>query len=502
MQRSGSKAGAGCQPSSSGDPVGRSWAPWLALSAVLGAVYLVFLDRTTLGIALTHIALDLDVRGGSLDVDWVVTAFLVASGVTLPIAGWIAESRGQKRVYLETLAVFVVGSIVSGLAPNLVVLLGGRVLQGLAAGIMMPLSLAIAYTVFPPERRGTALGIWGVAAMAAPAIGPPLGGWLITVASWRWIFLINLPIGMAAALVARRHLPRTEPDGRKALQWTIWMAAGLGMIALIVASRQLLVWGVTSPRTILVLAVGMGGLAWAVRGSLRVPEPLIELRMFAVRTFVASMAVLSLKRVGQLARFIFLPVALQSIYGFDAIEVGAMFTAEAAGMMLTMALGGWLADRIGSRMLVASGLSVVAGVMWMLGHLDAATPRSEIVMLLWVGGMANGITIMPNSVAGMNSVPTRLAPQAAAVRSIVREIAAAVGVASLAALVVARVGTISPEIPGSEAADVYNLVFRIAAVTSLVAAAVATQLPGRSKMRELQRMRSRTDERFFPGGSA
>lgn len=469
--------------------------PWVAMAVILGGSYMMVLDTTVLGVALPDIARELDAAEG-IGIDWVVTAYLIAVGAVQPATGWFADTLGKKRTYLWALSLFVLGSVLAGIAPSLELLVLARVLQGLGGGAMQPVGMAMIYELFPPERRGTALGIWGVAIMAAPAVGPPLGGWVTTAFSWRWIFLVNIPIGLLVLVLARRLLRELGTQEERRLDVRGWALAAASLVVLVIGLRQAPEWGVLDVRTAATVLVGATVLLVVVRRSLRMGDAaLLDFRMFAIPTFSISMAVVALLTATQYGRLTYLPVELQYTRDLGADDVGLLLAPAAVAVAITMPLGGWLADRIGSRLPVAVGLSVTATATWFLGRLTPTTSDREIVLLLMLSGLGTGLAIMPNTVAAMNSLPTPRIAQGAAVRSINRQVAGAAGTAGLAALLVARLGAVSPEgladppsVAVAQAA--YNQVFVVSFWLLVGAAALGLFLPGRARMRELQRARA------------
>lgn len=478
------------RPDAGGADLGRY--PWVAMGVILGGTYLFVLDTTVLGVALPDIARDLPSPQG-LGIDWVVTAYLVAVGSVQPATGWMADRWGKKRIYISALAMFTLGSVLAGLAPSLEFLVVARAVQGFGGGAMQPVGMAIIYELFPADRRGTALGVWGVAIMAAPALGPPLGGWVTTAASWRWIFLVNLPIGLFVLWLARRKLRETGTREYRTLDGPGWVLAATGLVTVVIAFRQAPDWGVTSPTTLVSLVVGAVLLAILVRRSLRMGEQraLLDFRMFTIPTFTISMVVVGLLTITQFGRLTFLPVEFQYVRGMGADEVGLLLAPPAVAVALTMPLGGWLADRIGARVPVVTGMSLLAVSSWFLGHLEPTTTQTTIILILMVGGLGSGLAIMPNTVAAMNSLPTAKVAQAAAIRAINRQVAGAAGTALLAAVLVASLGAVSPEtlpVPpdAATAQAAYNRIFIVMFWILVAAATLGLFLPGRTQMRQFQ----------------
>lgn len=463
--------------------------PWIAMGVVLLGSYMVILDTTVLGVALPAIADDFRDESG-IGIDWVVTAYVMAVGTTTVAAGWLADRFGKRQVFLAALASFTLGSLLCALSPTLPILVAARVFQGIGGGALMPVGMAMVYELFPPDRRGTALGVWGIAVMAAPALGPPLGGWLVSVASWHWIFFVNVPLGLLAIVLGSRLLRDIGFRERRPFDATGLLLAGLSISTIVAAARLAADWGPLDPRTLGLFALGIVlGIALVVR-SLRIPSPIMDFRMFTVRTFSVSAVVVGLVAIAQFARLTFLPLELQVVRDLEPDRVGLILAPGAIGVATTMWLGGFLADRIGARTPVMTGLVIVTGGLVYLSRLDQETSISAIVVVLFVSGVGTGLSIMPNTVAAMNSLPSRFVSQASAMRALNRQIARALGTAVLAAIVVAQLGSVAPDAttPSElvEAQSAYNGVFLLAAVLVGVALVLAWFLPDRHLMRHYQ----------------
>lgn len=469
------------------------WRPWIVMGVVLIGSYLVVLNTTILGVALPQISADLG-PGGLLDVDWVITTYLLAVVAVQPATAWFAGRFGHKRVYVTSLAVFALGSLLSALAPTLEALLAARFVQGAGGGALMPLGMSMVLAVFPPHRRGLVLGIRGVAVMAGPALGPPLGGLAVTQGSWRMIFVGLVALGLIAVPLAARLLRDPARREAKPLDTGGWALAFLGVALLVVGARQAGAWGFTAPPTLAALALGLTVLVLLGRRSLRRPHPIIEPRLLTTPTFVVSLLVVWMITVVTFARLNFLPVELQVLRDLSAQDVGLIMAPSAIGVAATMTLGGWLADRVGARGPLLAGLTVMCATTWQLANLTPDTSVWWITGVLLAQGLGTGLMRIPLNVAGINAVPNRLITQASALRSLNRQVASAVGTAVLAALVVAQLGSITPEVTSAEdvaaAQAAYNRVFEVAFGVLLVALTAALAMPGRRRMRELQARRA------------
>jgi len=463
---------------------------WVAMAVILIGTFMVILDTSIVNVALPQIGSDLH---SVSEVDWIITAYLLAVGVSIMATGWLADHFGKKRVFVVSLAAFTIGSFLCTVSPTLHLLIASRIVQGLGGGALMPIGLAMIYELFDPEDRGLALGIWGVAAMAAPAVGPVLGGFLVTAVDWRVLFLINVPIGAVGVPVAMRLLRDLGYRDRRPLDAPGLALAAMGLVLLLLALSEAPTWGWGSGAFGVTAGVGLLLLtAWAVR-SLRVRSPIIELRMFAIPAFSLTVVVVWMLTISQFARLVFIPLEFETLRGASAFSVGLMLTPSALGVAVTMPVGGRLADRIGARIPVTVGLAITALSFWPLGNLRLDTPMWVVGAWLFVGGLGVGLAIMPNTVIGMNVVQGRYVAQASAVRSLNRQVAGALGTAALASLLASRIGAIGSHAghPTASALAGYNDVFLAAMFLTIVAFLCAFALPGKRAALAFQEERRR-----------
>jgi DHA2 family multidrug resistance protein len=468
-----------------------AWYPWIAMGVVLIGTYMVILDTTIVNVALPQIGIDLH---SSADIEWIVTAYLLALAVSQPATGWLADRAGRKSVFTITMGAFALGSLLAALSPNLDVLIGMRVFQGLAGGAMMPVGLAMIYELFPADRRGTALGIWGVAAMAAPAVGPLAGGFLVTNVGWRSLFLINVPIGAIGVVAALKLLRDTGYRESRRFDAVGLGLAGSGLALLLLASSEITSWGWRSPLTLGVTAVSIVLLAAFARHALREREPLVDIRIFAQPVFSLTIAIVWVITVAQYARLVFVPIELETLRNMTAFHVGLIMAPAALGAAVTTPIGGWMADRMGPRPPVLIGLAFLGAGMWLLAKLSLDTSELRITAYLLVVSMGTGFANTPNMIAALNTLPARLLSQGTAVRSINRQIAGSFGVAILSSVIVAQIGTVSAISVHGHAAvtaqNAYNLVFLIGLGSIAIAAVLAVFLPSAASHRAYQQERA------------
>jgi DHA2 family multidrug resistance protein len=460
------------------------------MGIVLIGTFMVILDTSIVNVALPQIGADFHTLSG---VEWIVTAYLLAVGVAMMATGWLADRFGRKWVFVVSLVLFTAGSLFCAVSPNLPVLVFFRVLQGLGGGALMPLAMAMIYELFEPHERGRALGIWGIAAMAAPALGPVVGGYLSTAASWRWLFLINVPIGTVGVPLAIRLLRDVGFRERRRFDAIGLVVSSIGLVLVLLALSQAPDWGWGSAAFVGSMGTGVVLLTIFVLRALRTEHPLVEMRIFTEPVFGLTMVVIWLITIAQFARLVFIPLELETLRGFSALRVGVALTPSALGIATTMAVGGRLTDRIGARAPCTVGIGILAVSFWPLGHLGVATPLWYVSLWLFVGGVGAGLSMMPNTVAGMNAVSFRLVAQASAVRSLNRQLAGAFGTAILASFLAARIGRIGTHAghPTPSVVAGYNDLFILGMWLLVAAFGLALLLPGKRRTLAMQEERRR-----------
>ncbi|HET8930098.1 MAG TPA: DHA2 family efflux MFS transporter permease subunit [Acidimicrobiales bacterium] len=453
---------------------------WTALSIVLIGTFMVILDTTIVTVALDPIGTSIHAPNG---VEWIITAYLLAVGVVQPVTGWAADRVGRKPVFIWSMVLFAGGSLACAMAPNLGVIIFFRVLQGLGGGAMLPVGMAIIYELFPPDRRGMAMGIWGVAAMSGPAIGPVLGGWLVTQFDWRWLFLVNLPIGVIGTLLAAKVLRNNGFREARPLDWTGLAIVTIGLVAVLLALSEGASWGWTSTATIVAASVGAALLVLFGRWSLRHAEfPLIDLRMFRISIYSLTIAVICLMTLSQYGRIVFIPLELEGLRSLTPLRTGLILAPTALGAAITMPIGGRLADRIGARIPVTLGLIPVAAATWYFAHLTPSSSETTLMIWMFVSGVGFGIAMMPNTVTGLNSLPSRLIATGSATRQLCRQVFGSVAVAGLTAVVASQLGGhVTSAGAGSveQAQAAYNDVFLLGFWFLIATIGVALFLPGK-----------------------
>jgi EmrB/QacA subfamily drug resistance transporter len=419
--------------------VGRFDYRWVALFVVLGGSIMTILDATIVNVAVATLQREFHVASYS-DIAWVVTGYMLAQGAVIPMAGWMTDRYGTKRVYLVTLVLFTAASAACGAAWNLPALIVFRVLQGIGGGMLMPIGMTIILRAFGPAQMGRVMGYFGVPTLLAPAAGPVLGGWLVQDFSWRLIFYVNVPVGAVAILVAWRFLRETPHERKLKLDVLGLLTAIPAVMALMYGVDRTTELGWGSPLVIGLLIASAVLFTVFVRHQLRTDEPLLHLRLFKDPTFSWSV-VLSLFVVTSLFGVVYLlPLFLQQVRGYDAITTGLLLMPQAATAAIFMPVSGLLADRFGPRYVVGFGLVMLAISSVMLAQLHTDTSITYIVLVMMLRGLAMGFTMMPAMAAGLARIPRESASRASSITNTVQRAGSSVAIAVLVTVLAGQTG--------------------------------------------------------------
>jgi len=404
----------------------------IASVVVLGAIMSI-LDVTVVNVAISSLAREF---GTSLStIQWVSTGYTLALATVIPLTGWAADRFGTKRLYLTSISLFVGGSMLSGLAWSASSLIGFRVLQGFGGGMLMPLGMTILTQAAGPHRVGRVMAIIGVPMLLGPILGPILGGWLVDDFSWRWIFFINLPIGIAALVLSQRILARDVPQPGHRLDWLGLALLSPGLAALIYGLAETSgAGGFASAEVIVPGLIGLAMLAAFVRHGLRTPDALIDLRLFANRVFSAASVTLILVIIAVFGGMLLLPLYLQVVRGETAMDTGLLLAPQGLGAMVAMPIAGRLADRTGVGRIVPVGLVIVGLSFLGLTQLSADTSYWLLSAELFLMGLGMGATMMPTFSGAMQTLRRAAIARASTTLNINQQVGASIGTAVLSVL--------------------------------------------------------------------
>jgi DHA2 family multidrug resistance protein len=432
--------------SAGGEKPGGLGQKWKVLISVMFGIFMIILDSTIVNIAFPTLRVAF---GASLsDAQWVISIYVLALGITTPVSGFLADRFDIKRMYLLGLAIFTVGSLLCGIAPSLGLLIAARALQGFGGGIAQPLGPAQLYRAFPPKEQGTALGIFGIALVVAPALGPILGGWLIDLQIWRAIFFVNVPIGIVGVILGSRFLLDHKTGRRPLFDPLGLFTAIIGFGAVLYAAAVAETNGWTGSVTLLILGAGLAVLVAHAFIELRfAKEPMINLRLFTNRTFLNASLIGYVATIALFGAEFLMPVYLQSFRGRTALEAGIILLGVAATSAFATPLAGRLYDKIGPRTIMLVGFTILCFNTWQLAQLEATTPIPYIVFLLALRGLAVGLTLQTSYVTALSSIQLDQLPRGSSLLNSTRFVVQAVSVAALATILV---GFLSPSVKAQQ----------------------------------------------------
>ena len=412
---------------------------WILLNVMLGT-FMAVLDATIVNVGLPKIMASFGV--GIDKIEWVVTAYMLAMAVMLASAGWLADRFGYKRVYFLGLFFFTLGSFLCGLSNNENMLILARVIQGLGAGTLMPLGMAIVTREFPVEQRGMALGFWGISAAASVSFGPLIGGFLIDHFSWQLIFDVNIPIGLIALLVTviiQREY-KAKIIQKFDLLGFITSALSLPLIlyALTESASTTNTQGWSSPHVLLSFAIAIILLAIFITHELTTPFPLMELRMLGNYNFGISNLMMFVFGIGMFGSTFLLPLYLQNSLGYTAIQAGAVFLPVGIIQGLTSPTVGWFGDKTNPKIPIIIGILILSASFFVNATLSFLSERPIIMLSLYMRGLGMGMVFTPLSALALVDIPRVKMAQASGMFNIIRQLGGSFGVAILATLLTSR----------------------------------------------------------------
>ncbi len=411
---------------------------WLTLIVTTIGTFMSILDATIVNIALPDILhdFDSDLDRGQL----VLTIYLLTLAIVIPISGYVGERFGMKRVYMVTLVLFTAGSALCGLAWNIESLILFRALQGLGGGMLQPIGMAIVFSMITPLERGRFMGMLGLPMLLAPIIGPTVGGYLVEYASWRWIFLINVPIGAINLVLAQMLLKESPIRTGLRLDVRGFAFALLAFPGLILALSEGSVWGWTSPRVLALFGVGAFGMVAFIRTELRQDEPLLHVRLFARPMFALGMAIQFVMQFSLFGLQFLLPLFLQTAHGLSPAETGLVLFPSGITTFIAMNFSGRAYNRVGPRALAISGLTILMLTTGLLSLTNENTGIVLIATLATLRGLAMGLCMMPVQTALFNAVPQPLVTRATALTNVGFRVYGAVSTAALTTVLTLSLG--------------------------------------------------------------
>jgi EmrB/QacA subfamily drug resistance transporter len=399
----------------------------LTVIAVLMGTFTVSLSNTALNPAVP--ALMQSFGTDAATASWVLTGYMLGMALTMPLTGYLGARFGQARVYRLGLAGFLAASLAGAFSPTMSAMIAARAMQGIASGLMIPLSLALIFAVYPKDERGRITGIWSTAVMLAPALGPVLGGWLLETIKWPALFLVNLPLGLVALVVAAHGLRFAPAAAPRPFDWPGFLLCVVGISLLLgVTSGVRSADDLVEPVRLVAGLAALLCLGSFVRIELASPHPLLNLRIFAVQTYWASVVLVVVQSVGMFGCLLLVPLTMQNVLGFGAAETGFALLAAALAMSACGGLGGMLLDRYGARVVVGGGMLVSGLATLALGWVPDGAGLVPVIALMAARGLGLGFCYTPVVTAGLSAVPADRVAEGAAMSNLLRRLVASVAI--------------------------------------------------------------------------
>ncbi|WLV24505.1 DHA2 family efflux MFS transporter permease subunit [Aciduricibacillus chroicocephali] len=407
----------------------------LVFTMMLGA-FVAILNQTLLNVAIPHIMNDFGVSAST--VQWLSTGYMLTNGIFIPITAFLIARLGTRKLFISAILAFTLGSIICSVSPTFGMLMAGRVVQAAGAGVMMPLLMTVFLTIFPPEKRGAAMGLFGVAILFAPAIGPTLSGWLIGHYSWRVLFDIVIPFGIIALIMALIWMMDVTDITKPKFDVSGFIFSTIGLGFLLYGFSEAGNDGWDSTIVVVSLIIGVVGIIAFIIRELTAKEPMLDLRVFKYGIFSLTTIIASIINVIMFAAMLLLPIYLQNIRGFTALDSGLLMLPGSIAMAIMLPISGKLFDKMGARWLAVFGLFITVLTTWQFSTLTMTTSYGFLLFLYIMRMFGMSFLSMTVTTEGMNQLPTRLAGHGTSASNTARTVAGSIGSAFLITVMTTR----------------------------------------------------------------
>ncbi|MEK4670073.1 MDR family MFS transporter [Niallia sp. FSL R7-0271] len=437
------------------------------LLAVASGMFLVILDSTIMNVAVPKLVNAFHTNLSTIQ--WVITAYTLSLSAVIPLAGWFSDRFSPKRMFMTSIVLFVLASVLCAMAqtPNQLIIF--RILQGLGGGMVAPIGIATVFSVSPPDKRGSVMGILGIPMLLAPILGPVLSGWLIEYINWHWIFYINVPVGLLALFMAGRYLPKVKPRNNSKLDLVGAILAPITFASLVFAVHQAGERGWSNSWTIGSLVCGILFLAIFIWHELRQKSPLLELRVFRSRAFVHGIIVAWLNQIALFGSILLFPLFLQQVKGLSPLEAGLYIIPQAILTTIGINLGGKLFDRYGVRPVAITGIISLSVSLFALTQLNAQTSPVYIMTSFAFAGLGQGLTMMQINTHVLKSAPKELVSRVTPITTSAQQIMSSFGVTFTTAYLSIQIRELPANFSLEQLGEAFGNTFWITLCFSLVA---------------------------------
>lgn len=406
---------------------------WRAIGIVIIGTFMAILDSSIVNVALPHMmaAFGTDIE----TIKWVATAYMIAYGVVVLTSNHLGIRMGHERLYIYALILFTIGSFLCGKAWSIGSMIFFRAFQAVGGGLMLPTGMTIITKSFKPSERGTAFGVFGLVILLAPVLGPTLGGYIVDSMDWHWIFLVNIPVGIAGVLIAASVLRLSPYSEAGAFDWTGLVSLGTALTAMLIALSQGERWGWHSTAVVICYTLSAVGLFIFIVFDIHIKNPIVDLSIFSNFNFSLIFAMSFLRAVCLFGRTIFLSLFMQTIMGYTAMQTGFYLIPGAIVAGMATPIFGKLSDRIDVRFLLVTGSLISAFSFWQYRSLSVISPYDDIFWPMLIFGLGMGMVSSPMMSSSMNAVHPRQIGVASTLQTVVLQVGGAYGINILEALI-------------------------------------------------------------------
>jgi MFS transporter, DHA2 family, multidrug resistance protein len=424
---------------------------------VMAASLLQILDTTIANVALPHMQSSL---GATVDtITWVLTSYIIASAVALPLTGWLADRIGARNLFIGSVAGFILASMLCGIAQNLEEMVAFRALQGVAGAFIAPLSQSFMLDATRPSRHPQIMAVWGMGIMIGPILGPILGGWLTETANWRWVFFVNLPVGLASLAILIAYLPKRAKRRRR------FDLTGFLLLAVALAAFQLMLdrgghvdW-LASAEIWVYLLLTLSATWMVVIHFVTAPAPMFERSLFADRNFTIALAFMIVIGIVMFAVMALLPPMLQNLFGYGVIDTGIVLMPRGVGILVSMQLSGLLMRRgVDARPVVASGFLICAVSLWQMAHWSLDVDETHVIVSGLLQGLGMGLVFIPLQVSAFATLSPALRTDGSSLLNLFRSLGASAGIAWMTVLLARTIQTSHADLGANVTAATGNII--------------------------------------------
>ena len=396
----------------------------------------------TFNMSAINIALPIFIKSFNTDLDsvkWILTGFMLATGTACPLAGYLGEKFSYKKLYSYALIGFTLASILCAISFNILMLVTFRVIQGIFSGLIIPTTMTIIYQVITKKRHAFAISLWSIVSMLAPALGPTLSGWLVQYYSWRAIFIVNVPIGILGIILVISFIPKYNLSKVNSFDFIGFSAVIILSLSILIAFSEGSTWGWGSVKTISLIIIGIISLIVFIKRELRISSPALNVRVFKFTKYTISTIAVSIVTIGLYAGTLLTPLFLQNSQHLSALDTGLILLPPSLAMAFMMPIVGTLYNRVDPRILIVSGISLMALGSWKMSDLIENTPHSYIILWMTVRYVGISFSTMPITNSGMSIIPRKLSGHASSINNWLRQVSSSLAIGIFSSLLLTRI---------------------------------------------------------------